>query len=127
MTKILIVEDDFYIQDIYVKTFKGGGYAVDSATDGEEALQKAKSARYDVILLDIMLPKITGVDVLRALRQEGATTQETPIFMTTNLGQESIIKETFKIGADGYFIKAQIQPKNLVAEINKFLETGQLK
>lgn len=120
MRKILIVEDDFYISDIYYRAFTAGGYAVESAADGEIGLQKAKSSAFDIILLDIMLPKINGIDVLRELRTPGTLTEETPIFMTTNLGQDNIIKEAFKIGADGYFIKAQLHPENLVAEVNKF-------
>ncbi len=121
MRKILIIEDDFYISDIYEKAFTAGGYDVSTAADGEEGVLKAASGTYDVILVDIMLPKMNGIDVLRRLREVGAT-GETPIFMTTNLGQDNILKEAFKIGADGYFIKAQLRPVNLVSEINKFFE-----
>lgn len=122
MKKILIVEDEFYICDIYERTFKDAGYEVQVAVDGQEALQKAKNTDFDVILLDIMVPKITGIDVLRELRQQGERTEDTPIFMTTNLGQDNIIKEALKIGADGYFIKAQLNPKSLVNEVNTFLQ-----
>jgi DNA-binding response OmpR family regulator len=121
MKKILIVEDDFYIKDIYEKSFRGGGYEVYTAVDGSEALSMVKGMMFDIILLDIMLPKVTGVDVLKELRKEGEKTTNIPVFMTTNLGQENIIKEAFRIGADGYFIKAQIPPRDLVREIDKFL------
>lgn len=122
MKRILLVEDDFYIRDIYERTLKSAGYDVDRAIDGEEALQKAKDSFYDLILLDIMLPKITGIDVLRFLRQEGSKVQNIPIFMITNLGQDNIIKEAFKIGADGYLIKSQVKVEDLITEINKIFE-----
>lgn len=121
MKKILIVEDDFFIRDIYQKTFVSEGYDVDTALDGEEGLQKAKQNNYDLILLDIMLPKITGIDVLKSLRQKGEKTEETPIFMITNLGLESILDAALRLGADGYFIKAQLDPRDVVSEINNYL------
>jgi len=120
MKKVLIVEDDFYIRDIYSKNFAQGGYIVEVASDGEEAIEKAKSSSFDIILLDIMLPKITGLDVLRNYRDDVSNVKNTPVFMITNLGQEDIIKEAFKIGADGYLIKAQLTPKDIVREINNF-------
>jgi len=120
MRKILLIEDDYYIGDIYERAFTNGGYQVEKALDGEAGLEKTKSNLYDVILLDIMLPKMNGIDVLRQLRAPNSSTVQTPIFMTTNLGQDNIIKEAFKIGADGYFIKAQLHPENLVGEINKY-------
>lgn len=120
MKKALIAEDDYFIRDIYERTLKSAGFDVEVAVDGEEALQKAKNGLYDMILLDILMPKMTGIDVLRLLRQKGASTEDTIIVMTTNLGQDNIIKEALKIGADGYLIKAQLDPDDLVNEINKF-------
>lgn len=120
MKKALIAEDDYFIRDIYERTLKSAGFDVEVAVDGEEALQKAKNGLYDMILLDILMPKMTGIDVLRLLRQKGASTEDTIIIMTTNLGQDNIIKEALKIGADGYLIKAQLDPDDLVSEINKF-------
>ncbi len=122
MKKILIVEDDYYIGDLYQRALVSAGYNIDLAVDGEEALQKVADSLYDLILLDIMLPKITGVDVLRSLRQKDSKTYDTPIFMITNLGQDNIIKEVLKIGADGYFIKSQVKVDDLIAEIGKIFE-----
>jgi len=120
MKKILIVEDDFYIRDIYSKNFSQSGYSIDVAVDGEEAIEKVKTNSYDLILLDIMLPKKTGIEVLRSYRDPRSPVKNTPVFIITNLGQEDIIKEAFKIGADGYLIKAQLTPKDIVGEINNF-------
>jgi len=123
MKTILIVEDDFHIQDIYRMTFlKTGKYSIETASDGQEALVKLRAHVYDLILLDVMLPKVTGIDVLRAMRSPGSPTRDTPIILITNLGQEDIIKEAFKIGADGYLIKAQFTPLDVVAEVDAFFE-----
>lgn len=123
MKTILIVEDDFHIQDIYRMSFvKTGRYTIETASDGQEALVKLRAHVYDLILLDIMLPKITGIDVLRTMRSPTSPSKETPIILITNLGQEDIIKEAFKIGADGYLIKAQFTPQDVIAEVDAFFE-----
>ncbi len=120
MKKLLIAEDDFFIRDIYSKIFALAGYEVEVAVDGGEALEKIKSKSYDMILLDIMMPKATGLDVLRQLRVLGSPIKETPVFILTNLGQQNIIEEAFKIGMDGYMIKSQMTPQQIVDEINTF-------
>ncbi|KKS98155.1 MAG: Sensor protein [Candidatus Gottesmanbacteria bacterium GW2011_GWA2_43_14] len=123
MKTLLLVEDDFHIQEIYRMSFvKTGNYSVETASDGQEALVKLSSHVYDLILLDIMLPKVTGIDVLRAMRAPTSPTKNTPIILITNLGQEDIIKEAFKIGADGYLIKAQFTPMDVVREVDAFFQ-----
>ncbi len=121
MKKILIVEDDYYIGDIYVRSFTHAGYSVDLATDGNQAIEKTKASTYDMILLDIMLPEQNGIEVLRILRSSDSSALYTPVYLITNLGQENIIKEAFKIGADGYILKAKLTPKEVVKEVEDFL------
>ncbi|HEX8932188.1 MAG TPA: response regulator [Patescibacteria group bacterium] len=123
MRKILIAEDDFFIRDIYNQLFSTGGYHVDVAIDGEDALQKIKGNPnpYDMILLDIMMPKVSGLDVLKQIRTMTAPVKDTAVFILTNLGQQNIIEEAFKIGMDGYIIKSQMTPPQILAEINTFL------
>lgn len=122
MKKILIVEDDFFIRDIYSKIFSQEGYDVSLAVDGEEAIKQIISnpRPFDMILLDIMLPKLTGLEVLKKLRQMAEPIKSTSVFILTNLGQQSVIEDAFKIGMDGYLIKSQITPQQLVQEINAF-------
>ena len=122
MKKILIAEDDFFIRDIYSKVFSLAGFEVTLAVDGEEALQKLKDQVYDMILLDIMMPKVTGLDVLKSLRAMPAPAKDTSVFILSNLGQENVIEEAFKIGMDGYIIKSQMTPQQIVAEINTFFD-----
>ncbi|OGM26723.1 hypothetical protein A3D00_01450 [Candidatus Woesebacteria bacterium RIFCSPHIGHO2_02_FULL_38_9] len=122
MKRIFVIEDDFYIRDLYVEFFTQSGYEVVTATDGQQALEKVKGqGKFDVILLDIMLPQKSGIDVLKVFKSPEASTKDTPVFMLTNLGDENIIKEAFKLGADGYFLKVQLTPGDIINEIEAFL------
>lgn len=122
MKKLLIAEDDFFIRDIYSKVFLLAGYEVHVADDGLAALEKIKNETYDMILLDIMMPKMTGLDVLKNLRMLDAPIKDTPVFIITNLGQQNMIEAAFKIGMDGYIIKSQVTPEQIVSEVNAFFE-----
>ncbi len=131
MRKLLIAEDDFFIRDIYSKVFSLSGYDVQVAVDGIDALDKIKAQQYDMILLDIMMPRMTGIDVLRNVRGLSTASKDTPIFIITNLGQQNVIEEAFKLGMDGYILKSQVSPQQIVDEINNFFinkeATAQLK
>ncbi|HSX09171.1 MAG TPA: response regulator [Candidatus Saccharimonadales bacterium] len=120
MRKLLIAEDDFFIRDIYSKVFSLSGYDVQVAVDGMDAFEKIKANQYDMILLDIMMPRMTGIDVLKNVRALTTPSKNTPIFMITNLGQQNVIEEAFKLGMDGYILKSQVSPQQIVDEINNF-------
>jgi CheY-like chemotaxis protein len=119
--KILLVEDEFFIRDLYERYLTKNGYEVISAIDGEDGLNKAKENKVDLILLDIMMPKLTGMEVLKKIKTEDNISKDTPVYLLTNLGPESIIKEAFKLGAEGYLLKAKMLPKQIVEEIKKIL------
>jgi len=120
MRKILIAEDDFFIRDIYSKVFSLSGYDVKVAIDGADAFEKIKAEQFDMILLDIMMPRMTGIDVLKNVRSLNIPAKSTPIFIITNLGQQNVIEEAFKLGMDGYILKSQVSPQQIVDEINNF-------
>ena len=120
MRKILIAEDDFFIRDIYSKVFSLSGYDVQVAVDGMDAFEKIKAQQYDMILLDIMMPRMTGIDVLKNVRSLSIPQKSTPIFIITNLGQQNVIEEAFKLGMDGYILKSQVSPQQIVDEINNY-------
>lgn len=120
MRKILIAEDDFFIRDIYSKVFSLAGYDVQIAVDGADAFEKIKTIPFDMILLDIMMPRMTGIDVLKSVRTLTIPAKSTPIFIITNLGQQNVIEEAFKLGMDGYILKSQVSPQQIVDEINNF-------
>lgn len=124
MKRVLIAEDDFFIRDIYSKVFALAGYTVDVAVDGEDTLNKIKIQQqpYDMLLLDIMMPKMTGLDVLKQIRAMNTPVKNMSVFILSNLGQQNIIEEAFKIGMDGYIIKSQMTPQQIVDEINTYFE-----
>lgn len=121
MKKLLLVEDDVYIVDIYKKILSEGGFEVDVAVTGLEGRTKLQTNLYDMVLLDIMLPGVDGITLLKEIRADGARAQHTPVFMLTNLGQEDIISQTLEAGAQGYMVKAQVKPQNILIELNNFL------
>lgn len=122
--KILIIEDDFFIRELYERQFNKEGYKVMSAEDGPTGLVLASQEKPDLILLDIMLPKLNGLDLLRTLKSKPET-QNIPVILLTNLGQESVIKEGFDLGAASYLIKAAYTPSQIIDEVKNFLNDSQ--
>ena len=119
--KILIIEDDFFVRDLYDRELTREGFEIETAVDGPEGLLKVVESKPDLILLDIMLPKMSGLDVLKTLKEKEET-KDTPVVLLTNLGQDSIIREGFTLGAVGYLIKAAYTPSQIIEEVKKFLK-----
>jgi DNA-binding response OmpR family regulator len=111
--KILCVEDEHFISELYVRALKKAGYDVTVVIDGEKGLEEARSGRYDIILLDIMLPNLTGIEILKDLRDKHPDIKS-KIIITTNLEQEEEGRNAIESQADGYVIKAEITPRQLV-------------
>ncbi len=119
---ILFVEDDKPIAEMYSRVLEREGYQVEFAYNGVEGLKKAQNKHYDLILLDIMMPEKTGIEVLNELRGEnGQGNTGTKIVILTNLAQDKTSQEALKAQADGYIIKADIVPSQLAGIINKLL------
>ncbi len=125
--KILLIEDDVFVSDIYSRELKKGGYEVEIAPDGLQGVEMANANKYDLILLDIMLPKKTGIDVLKEIRTPQAAGKDTPVYLLTNLGQGSIIKQALDIGSQGYLLKARVLPSQVLQAVNDFFEKGPMK
>jgi DNA-binding response OmpR family regulator len=121
MKNILIIEDDPFLTDIYETKFKGLGFSVDIARDGEEGLEKLKEKDFDVLILDIVLPHINGWEVLRQIEEDGKF-KKLKIIILSNLGQEEEIKKGLKLGAIKYLIKAHYTPQEVVDEVKKLLK-----
>lgn len=119
---ILFIEDDKPIAEMYSRVLEREGYQVEFAYNGEEGLEKASAKSYDLILLDIMMPEKTGIDVLHELRgPDGTGHSETKIVILTNLAQDKTSQEALKAQADGYIIKADIVPSQLAGIISKLI------
>lgn len=120
--RILIVEDDQFLREFYQELLTSEGYFIDVAPDGEIALDKLKNNEYNLVLLDIMLPKKDGVQVLRDLKLTPPKSANIVIVVLTNLGQDTVIKECFDLGADGYLIKSALNPEQVLTEVKSYLQ-----
>ena len=121
MAKILIIEDDQFLREFYQELLEGEGYLVEVAADGEAGLQKMQAGGFDLVLLDIMLPKKDGLQILRDLKSSTPRQKNGPIVVLTNLGQDSVIKLAFDLGATGFLIKSALNPDQVLTEIKSFL------
>lgn len=119
--RILLVEDDKFLYDLYKRVLTDIGYEVDVAVDGEDGLNKATQNKYDLILLDIMMPKKSGVELLLELKAASSPSREIPIVMMSNLGQDDVINQCLSAGAAGFLIKAQNLPQDIVSRVKEFL------
>lgn len=124
-SKVLLVEDEKMLADMYVAKFSKEGISILKAEDGAVGLELAKKHKPDVVLLDIILPKLDGFAVLKELRKD-PTTANTHILLLSNLGQEEDVKKGKQMGADDYFIKANHTPGEIVEKV-KYLLTKKFK
>jgi CheY-like chemotaxis protein len=119
---VLFAEDDSAISEMYARMLVPAGFAVDFAYDGDQTIAMATAKHYDLILLDIMMPGKTGIEVLAKLRgEDGKGTPGTKIVILTNLAQKKASQEALKSQADGYIIKADIVPSELVKVVKKLI------
>lgn len=120
MAKILLIEDDSLIIKIYTTRLVADGFQVLSASNGEEGIRIAEQERPDLILLDIMMPKMDGFTVLESLRNHDAL-KHIPIIVYSNLAQESEMKRALELGANEFIVKANISPTELVNKMKSYL------
>src|SRR3990167_8904113 len=118
--RILVVEDDLFLRELYSDILTQEGYKVESAQDGEEALQKIKVGGYDLILLDIIMPKMDGLEVMRQVQANPPQSPNKCVVFLTNLDKDEEIKTALKLG-NGYIIKSQITPGTLVEKVKGYL------
>lgn len=118
---ILIIEDDVYIRDLYAQVLSEAGYTIETAVDGEEGLVKAAAGGYDLILLDVMMPKLDGLGVLQGLQKSPPRTENGPIILLTNLAQNEVVQEALKTGAKDFLIKSELDPKEFLAKVESYL------
>jgi two-component system, OmpR family, alkaline phosphatase synthesis response regulator PhoP len=117
--KILVVDDEIYIVHILDFSLGMEGYEVVTALDGEQALEKVKSEKPDLIVLDIMMPKLDGYEVCKNIKSS-ATTQHIPVILLSAKGRNVDQKLGFDVGADDYITKP-FSPRKLVERINQLL------
>lgn len=118
--KILIIEDDPDQVTLYQLAFQAAGIQIESADGGIHGLAQAKASHSDLILLDIFMEDMNGVDVLRQLK-ETADTKDIPVIMLSNSGGKEMIEQTKKMGAIDFFEKTRVMPTELVSRCKKVL------
>ena len=121
--RILVAEDDRFLRKAAEMALKRQGYTVFTAADGEEALRAAQSVLPDLILLDLIMPKLNGFDVLQALKKE-APTAKIPVIVLSNLGQDRDVQQAMDAGATAYFIKTDLSLQALVQRVEEALTAG---
>lgn len=118
---ILCIEDEHFISELYARALRRAGYEVTTMLSGEDGLRAGQSNTFDVILLDLMIPGITGFEVLRQLR-ESTPDLKAKVIITTNLDQEDDSKAEIESMADGYLIKAEFTPRQLVQIVDDIVK-----
>ncbi|HSX36958.1 MAG TPA: response regulator [Patescibacteria group bacterium] len=117
--KVLIIEDEHFIGELYTRALGKAGYDVTVIADGQEALKAAQTNAYDIILLDLMIPNLTGIEILRLLRDPARVPRlSAKIIVTTNLEQRDDVRADIEKQADGYVVKAEVTPHELVEVLN---------
>lgn len=113
MAKVLIVEDDQILSDLYYNTFVFAGYDTHVAVNGLDGYEKAQQITPDIIFLDIMMPKMNGLELIDKLKADEAT-KKIPLVILSNFSDETLAKEAMSKGALAYVIKSEYEPKQVI-------------
>lgn len=118
--KVAIIEDEPFLASMYTTKFELEGFEVQRASNGEEGLKVIQEGKPDLILLDVIMPKVDGFEVLEKLRSN-PDTANTAVILLTNLGQRADIEKGLAMGATDYIIKANYTPAQVVAKVKQHL------
>lgn len=121
MAKVLIIEDELPYRKVYKRKFEVSGYTVETAADGEEGLAKIRSFQPDIILLDVMMPKMDGFQVLQAVKSDD-TLKAIPVLATTNLSTGDDSHKLLAMGATEVIVKSDTEPNTLVEKVEQTLK-----
>lgn len=120
MATLLLVEDDALLTRLYQKRFTKDGHAVITAKDGEEGLRRIEKEQPNLVLLDIMMPKLSGLEMLERIKANPAT-RSVPVVILTNLAGEEEQARAFELGAVAYIIKSNNDPVKISAKVQEIL------
>lgn len=122
MAKILIVEDEVALLDIYSEVLVEAGHQIVKALNGREALVQLDKEKFDLVLLDLMMPEVDGMEVLKTVRENAEKYGDIKIVILTNSASDVVIKQSFDAKVNGYLIKTELTPQQVVEEVNGFLK-----
>lgn len=120
--RILLIEDNPYIKELYTEVLQNAGFEVDNAEDGISGVDKVKKGGYDLVLLDMVMPKAGGLEVIKAVSQNPPSVKNGPIIILTNLTKDAMIQEALSKGASSYIVKSDITPGQLIEKVENFLK-----
>ena len=120
-TKILLVEDDQILAKLYQTKFQKEGYEIQLAYDGQEGLDKLKAFTPDIIILDLIMPRVDGFSFLQKVKPD-PDLSKIPVLVLSNWGQESDIKRAQELGAKDFFVKADISLSQMIEKVKKYLK-----
>ncbi len=123
MSKILIADDDAFLIKIYSTHLRNDGHEVITCTDGQSALEESIAQTPDIIMLDIMLPRMNGLDVLEEIRKHKLT-KSIPVICLSNLTQEEEQQAALDLGANEFLIKARLTPSQIIEVLHKYIEAN---
>lgn len=119
--RILLVEDDRFLRRACQTGLRQRGFTVLTAVDGEEALRMVRSEAPDLVLLDLLMPKLPGIEVLRILKED-AGTQGIPVLVLSNSSRQQDVDEIMQLGAVGYLVKADLSLRELGDRVTRILQ-----
>ncbi len=120
--KVLLVDDDQALRKLYSLELSGRQYTVAEAIDGQDGMDKAKSEKPDLILMDIMMPKLDGIAALSKMKADPEV-KAIPVIMLTNFGQESLVQQAFALGAADYLLKYKVTPAEMAEKVTQVLKS----
>lgn len=119
--KILVIEDEASLRELYVELLTDEGYNVSFAVEGEDGFTQIKKGNWDLILLDVILPKMDGITILKELKKLPPIKTNGPIVLLTALAEDKLIHTALANGATGYLVKSDITPDQVLQEVKNFL------
>lgn len=120
--KILLVEDEADASEIYLDILKGEGLDAVAVMDGTEALEALQKDKYSLVLLDIIMPKMDGVETLDQIKKDPNKYGTPKVVMLSNIGGDIAIDKAMELGADGYMLKSETEPDDFINVVKKYLE-----
>jgi CheY-like chemotaxis protein len=119
--KILLMEDDFFVRDIYLRKLRECGFDVVAVSDGVEGMERLKRSLPDLIMLDIFMPYMDGRDVLREIKGDNER-KDIPVILLTNFSAHEGVRDGFVLGAEEYLIKSHFTPSEVLRKVESVLE-----
>lgn len=120
-TSVLIMEDDQYIRDLYILVLQQAGYDVVGCPDGVTGMAEANKREFDIVLLDLMMPNMSGLEFMRELKEHPPKFALGPIIVMSNLAYQDAKEEALSLGAVDFLVKAEMEPKNILARVEQVI------